>query len=170
MAYLYRRPNGRVEIREAHATPRGPRSRSLVTFRGALTDALLDRAEAAARRPFDRIAIAKRASDLGIAMLRSRADGPARELLARLRRGAPLDPRLATLVRERLGEIEALPIPPELADVVEWIGASDAERGHALRDVLRLYDTIARSREPVRTPPPLRFPRIPPDSERRSAS
>ena len=48
----------------------------------------------------------------------------------------------------------------ELGDVVEWIGASDHERGRALRDVLRLYDTIARSRDPVREPEAPRFPRF----------
>ena len=33
MAYLYCRENGRAEIREAHSTPRGPRSRTLASFR-----------------------------------------------------------------------------------------------------------------------------------------
>ena len=38
MAYFYARKTGRVEIREAYSTPRGPRSRTLASFRGALDD------------------------------------------------------------------------------------------------------------------------------------
>ena len=67
----------------------------------------------------------------------------ARELIARLRRGAALDSRLAALLRERLAALPADPLPADLADAAEWIGTSDVERGRALRDVLRLYDAIA---------------------------
>lgn len=170
MAYLYSRPGGRIEIREAHATPRGPRSRTLASFRAALSDSALDRAEAAARRPFDRAALVRRARELGLRVEHRRADGPARLLLAELRRGAPLDPRLRTLLLAQLGQADAAPLPDDLTDVAEWLGASDVERGRALRDVLRLYDTIARSREPVREAQPPRFPRIPEEREERSAS
>src|SRR5262245_38815758 len=99
MAYLYRRPHGRIEIREAHSTRRGPRSHTLVSFRGALRPEHLDRAEANARRPFDRAALLRRARELGIAVERSPADAAARDLLAGLRRGASLDPYLAVLLR-----------------------------------------------------------------------
>src|SRR5262245_44994390 len=113
MAYLYtRRPRlgartgkqrdeGRIEIREAHATARGPRSRTLASFRGALLPEHLERAEARAQRPFDRDAIRRRARELGIAVREESADEAARDLLARLRRGAALDPRLVTLLREQ---------------------------------------------------------------------
>jgi hypothetical protein len=170
MAYLYRRKGpseGRIEIREAHTTPRGPRSRTLASFRGALTDEQLDRAEQAAARPFDRAALVRRAVELGIRAERTRADAAARQLIARLRSGAPLDPRLASVLREQLAQLGAEPLPEELADVAEWIGASELERGRALRDVLRLYDTIARSREPARSEEPARFPRIPTRARRR---
>jgi hypothetical protein len=160
MAYLYLRKLGRTEIREAHTTPRGPRSRTLVSFRGPLRPEHLDRAEAAARRPFDRDAIRRRARELGVAVEEPRADAAARELIARLRRGAALDPRLTALLRERLAALPADPIPEDLADAAEWIGASEPERSRALRDVLRLYDQIARSREPVRTAPAARLARF----------
>jgi hypothetical protein len=160
MAYLYLRKGGRAEIREAHSTARGPRSRTLVSFRGALRPEHLDRAEAAARRPLDREALARRARELGIAVERSPADAAARNLLASLRRGAPLDPHVAALLRERLAALPASPLPDELGDVAEWVGASELERGRALRDVLRLYGAIARSREPVREAPAPRFPRF----------
>jgi hypothetical protein len=67
---------------------------------------------------------------------------------------------LATVLRERLDDLPAAAVPDELADVIDWIGASDQERGRALRDVLRLYDTIARSRDAVPVPEALRFPRF----------
>ena len=160
MAYLYRRKGGRAEIREAHTTARGPRSRTLVSFRGSLQHEHLDRAEAAAQRPFDRDALVRRARELGIAVEDPSADAAARELIAHLRRGAALDARLAALLREQLAALPADLVPADLADAAEWIGASDAERGRALRDVLRLYDAISQSREPVRAAPAPRFPRF----------
>ena len=160
MAYLYQRKGGRTEIREAHATERGPRSRTLVSFRGALRPEHLDRAEAAARRPFDRDAVRRRAHELGVAVEEPRADAAARWLVAQLRRGASLDPRLAALLREQLAHRPAHEVPEELADAAEWIGTSEAERGRGLRDVLRLYDAIARSRDPVREADAPRFPRF----------
>ncbi len=168
MAYLYMRKSGRVEIREARSTPKGPRSRTLASFTGALTELHLDRAEAAATRAFDRQALRARAAKLGIPVARSSADAAAHALIARLRRGAPLDPRLAGVLGERLALREAAPVPDELEDVVEWIGASDAERGRALRDVLRLSDTIVRSRGAVREREARRFPRFEVRPERRA--
>lgn len=160
MAYLYIRRNGRVEIREAHSTPRGPRSRTLVSFQGALTEPLLDRAESASARGFDRDAIRGRARELGVPVAHPVADAEAHALIARLRRGARIDPVLVSVLREQLASREAAPVPEELADVIEWIGAGDHERGDALRDVLRLYDRIARSRDAVREPEARRFPRF----------
>ena len=51
-------------------------------------------------------------------------------------------------------------MPDDLAEAAEWIGAREIERAAALRDVLRLYGAIARSREPVREAPAARFPRF----------
>jgi hypothetical protein len=160
MAYLYERKNGRIEIREAHSTPRGPRSRTLASFRGPLTEADLDRAESSAVRRFDREAVCARARDMGVPVRRSSANSHARDLLAALRTGATLDPILVRLVGDALADRESRTIPEEASDVVEWIGVGDLERGRALRDVLRLYDRIARSRDPVETPPEERFPRF----------
>lgn len=159
MAYLYARKNGRREIREAHTTPRGPRSRTLASFTGALLPEHLDRAEAAAKRPFDRAKLQARARVLGIPVRHSGAEAEARALAARLR-GAQLDPIMVSVLRDALATVSSEPVPDALADVIEWLGASADERGRALRDVLRLYDTIARSREPVREPEAPRFPRF----------
>lgn len=169
MAYLYVRRSGRGEIRESRSTPRGPRSRTLASFRGALTEAHLDRAEAASAGGFDREAIRSRARALGIPVARSSADAEACELMARLRRGARVDPVLVGVLREQLASRASAPVPDDLADVIEWIGASDSERGEALRDVLRLYDTIARSRELLHEPAAARFPRFEVQPERRAS-
>jgi hypothetical protein len=160
MAYLYLRKNGRVEIREAVATPRGPRSRTLASFRGALSEDDLDRAEGAATRAIDRGALRQRAAELGVPIASTSADAEARALIARLRSGAPLDPVLAGLLGEQLAEREAAHVPDDLADVAEWLGASEHERGRALRDVLRLYDRIARSPDAAPAPEAERFPRF----------
>ena len=160
MAYLYVRQNGRVEIREALATPRGPRSRTLASFRGALTEEALDRAESAATRAVDRGALRRRAAELGVPTAPASADAEARALIARLRSGAPLDPVLAGLLGEQLAAREATALPDELRDVGEWLGASEHERGRALRDVLRLYDRIARSPDAAPAREGERFPRF----------
>jgi hypothetical protein len=169
MTYLYLRKSGRVEIREAHSTPRGPRSRTLASFRGALTDEHLDRAESASTRPFDREALLRRAAELAVPIERASADSDARSLVARLRSGARLDPVLAGALREQLDDRASAPVPDELADVIEWIGASDHERGLALRDVLRLYDTIARSRDKVHEPEVEHYPKFAVQPERRAS-
>jgi hypothetical protein len=160
MAYLYLRKSGRVEIREAVATPRGPRSRTLASFRGALGEAALERAEAAATRTVDREALRRRAAELGVPITPTTADAEARALIARLRSSAPLDPVLAGLLGELLADCEAAPLPDELSDVAEWIGAGEHERGRALRDVLRLYDRIARSPDAAPAREAERFPRF----------
>ena len=76
---------------------------------------------------------------------------------------------LVTVLGQRLDACVAASVSDELADVIEWIGASDHERGRALRDVLRLYDTIARSRDPVRRSDRARFPRFAVRPDRRAS-
>ncbi len=88
------------------------------------------------------------------------ADTHARALIGRLCKGAPLDPRLVQMLREQFADRESAVVPDDIADVVEWLGASDHERGRALRGVLRLYDRIVRSRGAVPEPETQRFPRF----------
>ena len=160
MAYLARRPGGRFDIRESVLTARGPRSRTLATFRGALTPEALERAGRRATRPLDPALLRARAEALGIPVSARRHDRAARELLAALRAGATIDPALAHLLREALAAQPAAPPPEPLREVAEWIGADDAERGRALRDLLRVSDRIVRSRAPVQERRHARFPRI----------
>lgn len=167
MAFLVRRGPGRVEIRESHATPKGARSRVLASFSGALTPDVLDRAEANATRPFDRARLVRRARALGLRVAERSREPEARALLARLRRGGPLDPALAASLRRALGSGGEEPVPEALEDVAEWIGASRAERGRALRELLDLYDDVVRNRPPRRTRDREEFPRF---SSEREAS
>ena len=162
MAYLVRRSPGRTEIRESYATPEGPRSRVLVSFSGPLTRDVLARAVARASRPFDAAAVLRRARAMRIQVQERSREPEARALLARLRRSDPIDPELAAALRRALAQRPETPSPEKLGDVAEWIGASAAERGAALRELLDLYGSIAQSRRPQRRPSPERerFPRF----------
>lgn len=148
MAFLVPRGGGRFEIRESHATPDGPRARTLVAFRPPLSPDVLERAAARATRPFDAAALCARANALGIVVTARREDRAARALLARLRSGATLDPALAAQLREALADVPAAATPARLADVAEWIGVPPERRGATLRDLVRVADRIVRSREP----------------------
>ncbi len=166
MAYLVRRSPTRVEIRESRSTARGPRSRVLASFPEALTRDVLDRAAARATRPFDAATIVRRARALGIPVLERSREPEARALLSRLRRGDPLDPVLAASLKRALERLPEMPIPESLAEVSEWVGASAAERGAALRELLDVYGRIVHSRPPRRRRERPRFPRF---SSRREA-
>jgi len=160
MAYLVRRSADRVEIRESRVTARGPRSRTLASFSGPLTPEILARAAARATRPFDVSRLLRRARAAGVAVLRRSHEPEARALLARLRRADPIDPVIAGLLQRALAGVAAAPLPEPLADVAEWVGASSAARGAALRDLLDTYGRIAASRPPRRERPRSPFPRF----------
>ena len=160
MAYLVRRSPTRFEIRESRSTPRGARSRVLASFPDALTRDVLDRAAARATRPFAADALVRRARTMGIPVLERSREPEARALLSRLRRRDPLDPVLAASLRRALARLPEAPIPESLVDFSEWVGASAAERGAALREILDLYGRIAHSRPPRRQRERARFPRF----------
>ena len=160
MAYLVKRSGDRIEIRESRSTPKGPRSRQLARFSGALTPAVLARAAARATRPFDADELMRRARVMGIPTAARGPEIEARALLARLRRGDEIDPVLAGLLVRALSEIPTAQVPEELADVSEWIGASPASRGAALRDLLDAFGRIAAARSPRRERPRTPYPRF----------
>lgn len=156
-----RRQGERYEIRECIATERGPRQFVLARFRGLLTPEVLDEAEAQARRPFSRAEVMARAARLGIPVTRRRRFPEARALLARLRRGARLDPGLTRLLKQALDPLPEEPLPAHLEDAADWIGQPESERGRALRGLLRTADRIVRSRGPLlRVRPREPFPRF----------
>ena len=155
------RAQGRAyEIRECRSTERGPRQYVLARFRDVLTPEVLERAEARARRRFDRGKLLASARRRGIPVSPHRTDAAARRLLAELRAGASLEPGLVGLLREALGMLEAEPVPEHLGDAVDWIGRSQAERGRALRGLLRTASRITRSVGARREAAPLAFPRF----------
>jgi hypothetical protein len=159
MAYLVARGDGRYEIRESEATPGGPRSRTLATFR-ALSSAALARAERRARHGFDRHRIEARAAALGVPRAGPRAARLARDLTAEIGQGEPPPVTLSSLLHHALGEPRAA-LPDTLPPLVEWLGAAPERRGATLRDLLRVAGRIPRRRAGE-----LRYPRItsaPPD-------
>lgn len=166
MAFLYRR-GVRCEIRESVMTPRGPRSRVLASFSGPLTPDALARAERRAIRPFDPWALRRRARAAGIEVVALFREPEARALLARLHRSDPIDPRFVTLLRDALERAPSAPLPEDVAEVADWIGASDRERGVALHDLLDLADRIAQSTPERPRPPQPTFPRF--SSDERAA-
>jgi hypothetical protein len=155
------RAQGRAyEIRECRSTEHGPRQYVLARFRDVLTPEVLERAEARAQRPFDRVKLLARARRRGIPVSPHRTDTAARRLLAELRAGASVEPGLVALLRDALGMLEAEPVPEHLDDAVEWIGRSQRERGRALRGLLRTASRIRRSVGSRREDEPLAFPRF----------
>ena len=167
MAYLVRRPGGSVQIRECVRTERGPRSRTLASFRGALNDHALDQAARKAVRSLDREDLIAKAQNIGAGWTPSTSVA-ARQLVKRLRRGRTLDPLLVGLLKESLSDMLETQLADDLGEAADWVGTSDEERGTALRGLLRLSDAIVRSRDvlsPRRGEP---YPHI--DSEHRGAA
>jgi hypothetical protein len=158
MAYLVKRSGDRIEVRESRSTQKGPRTRQLARFAGALTPAVLARAAARARRPFDPDALVRRARVMGIPVDARAPEREARALLERLRRNDAIDPVMAGLIVRALEGVATAKVPEHIAEVSDWIGASPAARGAALRDLLDAFGRIAASkplrRERRRTPYP----------------
>lgn len=155
MAFVVRKA-GQYEVRESRATPAGPRATTLVTFR-VLDDGVLRRARARAERPFDDGAVRRRARALGAPVAAADVVLAARSLLVELDGGATVPPALHAQLIERLGSTRAPAgdVGDALDDALPWVGATDEQRGRAVRDLLALTDSL-----PVSRPSPLRFPRI----------
>jgi hypothetical protein len=154
MAYVVRRPRDRWEIREAIATPKGPRARSLASFR-SLDAAVLDRAERAAVTTFDRADVVAAARRAGAPIEAPVADRLARELLGELRAGRLPKPGLCTVLEDQLSRIGPAAAVNDPESVAQWIGASDEERGKALRELVELGDRLPSTRRRR-----LQFPRL----------
>lgn len=149
------------EIRECIATERGPRPRALARFRDVLTPEVLDLAAARARQRLDRAALTEQARKRGIPVAARSTPPEARRLLAHLRHGGPIDPVLVGLLGEALSHRPSAPLPAHLIDVVDQVGQPEAERGRALRGLLRTASRVHRSRgEGVRERSREVFPRF----------
>jgi hypothetical protein len=143
-----REQRGSYEIRECRTTERGPRQYILARFKDALTPESLEEAAARAQRPFDAQKLIAAARARGIAVTAERRHSAARQLLAELRAGRPLEPSLVALLKKALAEREERPLPEHLSDAADWVGRSEASRGKALRGLLRAASRVVRSRGP----------------------
>jgi hypothetical protein len=163
MAFLTARKNGTWELRESTATPAGPRSRTLASFR-TLTGDVIEHARARATRPLDADEIRDLARRAGAPVDLAPADRAAGILLRELADGHEPHPILRALLIDalqegppaRLGETPLSPAAP--ADVLPfetshnarasaaWLTRTPAERGEALDDLLDLADQFPRDR------------------------
>lgn len=153
MAYVIARPNNRWEVRESHATPMGPRSKTLATFSNLTPEAIkhaLSRSSGNLQ-PSD---IIHAALSAGAPITQPTVSRAARELLVELTQGRHPSRTLSRLLLDALGDRQS-----ELSDsaraAAEWVAASPLERGAALRDLLLLADRL-----PQGSHSPLEFPRI----------
>jgi hypothetical protein len=156
MTYVVVRPrNGApaYEIRESELTDRGPRARTLASFR-VLDDVVLTKARARALRPFDPAAVRASAQRVGAPIEGAEpAERHARALIAEIVKGTQPAPAVAALLRLQLASTY---VPTDSVEaMVPWIAATPADRAVALRDLLDLGDKL-----PVRPRPPLAFPKI----------
>lgn len=146
MAYVVPTKRGTFEVRESHATPKGPRSRTLATFR-EMTDEVIEKARSRASKPLETEELRSAAARAGALVPGSPVDHAARETLRLLAGGERLDPMLRTLLLDALdpgGRTAARPetVSDAARSATEWIGASLERRGEALRDLLELTDAL----------------------------
>lgn len=147
MAFVTANRRGGFEARESYATPDGPRSRTLATFR-ALDSATIEKIVERATLPTTSEEIVRAALRAGAAVSAAPVDGAARATLRAIARERP-SPKLRRLLLEALGGDE----PPQ---ATAWLGTSSVERGEALWDLLLLADAIPLRRRPKE----IGFPRL----------
>lgn len=170
MAYVTANKRGGFEIRESRATPNGPRSRTLATFR-RLDDEVIERARSRASKPPSVEELREAALRAGAPIAAAPVDRAAAETVRRLAAGERVDPMLRRLLLDSLrqqerGERVELPgagseREPEMSaaarEASQWIGVDAERRGEALRELLDLTDALPlRERDPASDFPRLR--------------
>jgi hypothetical protein len=147
MAYIVpRRHSGTWEIRESRATPAGPRSRTLASFR-TLTSEVVERAQGRSFKTLKPSELRRAAARVGAPVAVDAPDRAAVELLSELASGHTPRPVLRGLLldalrgerREPSGNVQA---------AATWITATPQAHGEALRDLLLLTDRLPPSRVP----------------------
>lgn len=147
MAFVASRRDGAFEVRESHLTPKGPRSRTLATFR-KLDAATIERVLERAEKPPTREELVQAALGAGATVSAPPVDEAARALLRSIARGEEPNRKLRRLLLRALAG--------EGTSAEEWLGTSLAERGDALKDVLLLADAV-----PIKARPKgIGFPRL----------
>jgi hypothetical protein len=155
MASVVSNRRGGWEIRESHMTPKGPRSRTLASFR-ELDETVLAMAASRAKAPFDRENVIRKAQRAGVVIAASPVDEAARELITRLTKGEKLSHGLAGALLGQLQSLDPPKLSPEAMQAAEWVGESLEERGRTLYNLLELADALPQKRAGT----PLKFPRL----------
>ena len=163
MAFVIANKRGSFEVRESRATPAGPRSRTLATFR-ELTDDVIDRARERADSPPSAEELRRKALKVGAPVGEPAVDAAARETLREMARGAGPSPKLRALLLDALrtesrgdrGEDSDADVSAGARSVSEWIGVPAVERARALEDLLLMADALPVRRRPVE----IGFPRL----------
>lgn len=161
MPFIVPGKSGRFEIRESASTPKGPRSRTLVSFR-ELDDAVIEKAREKTTKTLDAAQLRRVARRAGAPVARSPVDRAARELIAELGKGRQPDPTLRHMLLDLLHDSQRGG-PDQSSEneaehgVAEWMAASAAERGKALVDLLLLADALPHG---GRIGKPLAYPRL----------
>jgi hypothetical protein len=163
MAFIVPTKKGSFEIRESHATPKGPRSRTLASF-NELTDETIKKAQARARKSPTAEELREAALRAGAPVAPAPLDRAARDLLRGLAKGQRPDPMLKRLLLDALENEDRSDRPRDPSATVsdaarsvsEWVGSSPRERGDALEDLLSLVDALPLRRRPEK----IGFPRL----------
>jgi hypothetical protein len=155
MAFIVSTKKGNFEIRESRSTAAGPRSRTLASFK-ELTDETIEKARGRAGQPPTADELREAALRAGAPVAAPLVDRAARELLGRLAKGERPDPMLKRLLLDALANESRSDQPADPSATVsdsarsasEWVGATPAERGTALEDLLLLADALPLRRRP----------------------
>jgi hypothetical protein len=156
MAFVVPTKRGEFEIRESRSTAKGPRSRTLATFK-ELSDEVIAKAREKAAKPPDPKDLRDAARRAGATVAPEPIDRAARELISELGKGRDLDPGLRRMLVDLLAD-EGKPrsAGDAVHSVAEWMSATPEERGRALVDLLLLADALphgGRVGKPLEYPP-----------------
>ncbi|HEY5976677.1 MAG TPA: hypothetical protein VIT85_02375 [Solirubrobacterales bacterium] len=160
MAFIVATKRGPFEVRESRSTPKGPRARTLASFR-ELDEETVAAVQARAVKPPTYEELREAALKVGAPVASPPADKAARQLIAALAEGHPLDPTLRDLVIDLLGNGGRQSGSAKLSDsarsAAAWIDTTPKERGRALFDLLLLADAIPARMQRSEAPD---FPRL----------
>jgi hypothetical protein len=163
MAYVVATKPGRFEVRESVSTPKGPRSRTLVSFR-ELTAETVKKVQENSEKPPTAAELTCLALRTGAPIRRSELDEAAGETLRRIASGEQPDPKLRRLLIDALSGQSENGRMPESKGLVsdaaraasQWIGVGAEDRANTLRELLELADAL-----PIRLrPQEIGFPHL----------
>lgn len=148
MAFVVQRPKGVWELRSSIATPKGPRSRTLVSFRSLSADAVeqaVERSGGSLTPAEVRTAARRAGAPVALAATRQAAA----DLSQELSRGGGLPESWRRPLRDLLAGSAGDPDSAADAEAIaDWAGADPARRGEALRQLLLLADAIGNRTRP----------------------